>query len=116
MRIADHLAADAILAELGARLARVRLERGWTQARVATAAGVSKRTLERLEAGQSTQLTSFVRVCRALDLAAGLDALVPPETVSPVAALRGATKARRRASGTRSAPEPAEPWAWGDEP
>lgn len=40
-------------------------------------AGVSKGTVERLESGRvATQLSGFVRVCRALGLIEGLDALI----------------------------------------
>jgi len=41
---------DSVLAELGGRLARIRLDRNLTQAQLAEQAGVSKRTIERLEA------------------------------------------------------------------
>lgn len=116
MRLTEQLSDDAILAELGQRLARARLTRGWTQAHLAAEAGVSKSTVERLEAGRSAQLTNFIRVCRALGLVGGFDALVPPEQVSPIAALRSAGTVRRRASGERRVAEPAEPWTWGDEP
>lgn len=115
MDLHRQLSDDAILGELGARLARARLDRGWTQAHLAATAGVSKRTLERIESGRSAQLTSFIRLCRALDLIAGLDALLPAEAVSPIATLRGVEKRRRRASGRPAEPGPREPWTWGDE-
>ena len=51
-----------VLAELGDRLARHRLNRNQTQDQLAREAGVSKRTVVRLENGQSSQVTNLVRV------------------------------------------------------
>lgn len=109
----------AALAELGRRLADRRLELDLTQGRLAREAGVSKRTVERLEAGESAQLTSLIRVLRALGLLGRLDGLVPEREPGPLDLLAGAEReARRRAT-------PAEDrgadradadggWSWGD--
>ena len=60
---------EALLQELGQRIARLRLERNLTQAQLAEQAGISKRTLEHLEAGAAAaQLSLFLRVLRQLDL------------------------------------------------
>lgn len=88
----------AVLAELGERLSRVRLQRNLAQAQVAREAGVSKRTLVRLEKGESSQLQTLVRVLRALGLLHNLDALVPPALPSPMEQLRMQGRERRRAS------------------
>jgi transcriptional regulator with XRE-family HTH domain len=119
-----------ILRELGERLARTRLERNITQAELAVLAGVSKRTIERLETGATgTQLSGFIRVCNALDLAERFDLLVPAPLPSPIEQLRLRGRQRRRASRHApikgAQPDPAangmvaEPgladWKWGDE-
>ena len=93
---------SALLAELGRRLARCRLNAGATQAALAYEAGVSKRTLERIEAGESVQLANFLRLLRALGLVENLDALAPPDEPGPMDLLRMKGKRRRRAS-TRGA-------------
>ena len=106
MKIESQLTDDAILGELGARAARTRLERNLTQATLAEQAGVSKRTVERLEAGEvATQLSVFVRVCRALGLVDRLEALIPEPLPSPVAQLKLQGRTRRRASGSKIAPK-----------
>ena len=64
MRISSRNTDEAILQELGQRVARSRLNRNLTQARLADEAGVSKRTVERIEAGYSTQLSNLIRVFR----------------------------------------------------
>lgn len=104
----------AVLAEIGQRLAQHRLERNLTQAELAKEAGVSKRTLIRLEGGESTQLTNLIRILRALDLLANLDAFIPPPVPSPIAQLRSEGKRRKRASRKADTPGPDEKWTWGD--
>ena len=110
-------AADiAQLRTLGARLAELRLARNLTQAEVAEEAGISKRTLERLEAGETaTRLTTFLRVCRVLGLEDRLARLLPEPVASPVAQLKLQRQTRKRASGTQDdADAPASParWTW----
>lgn len=109
----DQRSDEAILAELGARLSSARLSRNLTQAELAHDAGVSKRTLERIEAGQSAQLTSFIRVLRSLDLLDRLELLLPPPQPGPMDLLRRAGKTPQRATG--SSASTGEPWTWSDE-
>ena len=115
MIIRSGLSDGAVLQQLGRRLEAIRLGRNQTQAQLATLAGVSKRTIERLESGAvAVQLSGLVRVCRALDLLDRLDAFVPEPLVSPIALLKLRGRNRRRASG-RPAPGPApKAWTWGD--
>ena len=114
---------EAILREIGARLAQLRLAKNLTQAQLAVRAGISKRTLERLESGEvATQLSAFIRVCRGLDLVDRITSLVSEPTASPIAQLKLRGRQRRRASG-RTAPAPAPrvtepgqtPWTWGEQ-
>jgi transcriptional regulator with XRE-family HTH domain len=108
----------AVLAELGARLTQARLRRNLTQQQLATAAGVAKRTIERIEAGQSNQFSNFIRVLRVLDAVEGLNALLPEPPPSPIAQLDHHNNRRQRASSRASKPAgkraTKRPWAWGD--
>jgi len=104
---------EAILAELGERLTWARLSRDLTQAQLARDAGVSKRTVERMEAGHSGQLTSFIRILRTLDLLDRLASLLPPPEPGPMDLLRRAGKRPQRATGKGTAT--GEPWTWGEE-
>jgi transcriptional regulator with XRE-family HTH domain len=107
---------EETLRQLGAKLASTRLAHNQTQSSLAEAAGVSRATIQRLEAGQSTQLTNLIRVLRALRLPSLLE-LVPAPEVRPLEVLERGRRKRRRAS----APEPNgakddhEPWTWGPE-
>ena len=115
MKITKQATDEAILGELGGRLAKIRLDRNLTQAQLATQAGVSKRTVERLEAGTvGTQLSGFTRVCRALDVIGRFDLLVPEPAPSPVEQLRMAGRQRRRASTAKPAEASDKKWQWGD--
>ena len=107
---------DAVLAELGQRLARTRLERNITQNQLATEAGVSKSTVERMEAGAETRLSSFIRILRVLGLVDRLDQLVPEPLPSPIERLKLQGKRRRRAAtAARVDDTSSATWTWGDE-
>ncbi len=115
MQITPQLTDDAVLRELGARLARARLERNLTQAALAEQSGVSKRTVERLESGEvATQLSGFVRVCRTLGLVERFDALVPEPTASPMMQLKLHGRKRKRASGKKTTTAEPKKWTWGE--
>ncbi len=108
---------DAILAELGARLAARRIDMTLTQAALAREAGVSKRTVERVENGASTQMSSIIRIFRALKLLDVLEQLIPPRRLRPMDLLQRAGKERQRVSRTAADEEALHqvPWTWKDE-
>lgn len=110
-------ATDAvILGEIGGRLANIRLDRNLTQAELATQAGVSKSTVERLETGAvATQLPGFIRVCRVLNLIERFDLLIPEPMPSPVAQLKLGNKKRQRATIKKPAEPSTKKWQWGTE-
>ena len=120
MHFLELLTDDAVLEELGTRIARHRLERNLTQEDLAERAGVGRATLQRLEEGRSVQATSLVRVLRALGLLGGLDATVPERVVMPISevdrARRPRQRARRSSPGSRDDGRQTERWTWGDEP
>ncbi len=106
---------EVVMGELGRRIEALRLRRDMTQADLAKEAGIGKRTLERLEAGQSVQLSSFIAVLRQLALLDELLAVVPDQSKSPVAMMLAEEAPRRRASGKRKKSAAQKPWRWGDE-
>jgi len=117
----DEIMTDAaVLAELGRRLKRHRLERNFTQAELASQAGIGQATVQRAELGESIQMTSMIKLLRTLELLAGLDLAVPESIDLPIAQLeRQQRKVRRRARGRRGtgqAEAVEQPWVWGNEP
>jgi len=116
MKMTKQAPDEAVLGELGGRLAQVRLERNLTQSQLAAQAGISKNTVQRLESGSvATQLSGFIRVCRVLDLVERFDLLVPEPVPSPVEQLRLRGRKRQRASTRRKAKAASKKWQWGDE-
>jgi transcriptional regulator with XRE-family HTH domain len=111
MRLTNTTSDDAVLAELGERMTRQRLERRITQTELAAAAGVAKRTVERAEAGEAVSLRNFVRILRALDLVEGFEQLLPTPPPSPVAHVRAAGRTPRRVRA-RSSDSASGGWTW----
>jgi transcriptional regulator with XRE-family HTH domain len=115
MKITTELTDQAILKELGERLARARIELNLTQAALADQSGVAKRTIERLESGEAaTQLSGFLRVCRALGLLERFEALWPEPAPSPMAQLKQQGRKRQRASGKKAALANPRNWTWSE--
>jgi transcriptional regulator with XRE-family HTH domain len=115
MNISKQATDETVLAELGDRLAKIRLDRNLTQAELAAQAGVSKRTVERLEAGAvATQLSGFIRVCRVLGVIERFELLVPEPVPSPMAQLKLAGRKRRRASTNKLNQPSRTKWQWGE--
>ncbi|MEA3413796.1 MAG: helix-turn-helix domain-containing protein [Pseudomonadota bacterium] len=115
MKISGHLSDEAVLSEIGKRVARRRLDLSVTQAEVAEQAGVSKRTVERIEAGASAQMSSLIRVFRVLDLLPGLDRMVPEAGPRPMELLRLKGKVRQRASSRGRSDRSENEWSWDDD-
>lgn len=107
MKIRSTTRTEDVLAELGDRIQRHRLDRNQTQADLATEAGVGEATLRRLEGGESVTLATLIRVLRALDRLSGVDGVLPEPAVSPIELARREGRRRKRASG-RTAPEPSD--------
>ncbi len=105
-----------VLEEIGGRVSRRRIDFGLTQAELASQAGVGRATVERLEAGKSTQLTSFIRVLRVLGLIDVLLQVLPNPGLRPLDLVRLQKKQRQRAPGRRRKKDVrGKPWVWADE-
>jgi DNA-binding XRE family transcriptional regulator len=112
MPIQRLMSDEALLHELGHRIARLRLERNLSQAQLAEQAGISKRTLERLEAGAAaTQLSLFLRVLRQLDLLERLELLLP--SPHPWPCWISSSKSRASAPAAAASPNRPAPGAGG---
>ena len=130
MEFNPTLTDETLLAELGQRLAQLRLNRNWQQHELAMEAGLSLRTLSRIEAGEPSQTVNLLRVLRALGLINNLEALVPPPPASPLLQLQLKGRQRKRASRrsgkavdsgkaadkeNQAIAEPRSGWQWGNE-
>jgi len=106
-------ASDQIEAVLCKRLESVRLSRNMTQKQLAEEAGVSPRTIGRLEKGQGVSLDTFIRVMRALGIQYSLEALLPDPTVRPIERVGITARERKRARPVHPSDEQLN-WSWGD--
>jgi transcriptional regulator with XRE-family HTH domain len=120
MKVTPEISDAAILQEIGSRLLRRRIDANLTQAQLAEEAGISKRTLERIESGQGTDFVMLIRVLRALKLTDGLESLVADLPQSPIVLLKKQGRERKRVGHPRGRDnstrpgKPAGPWKWGE--
>jgi len=82
--------------QLGASLRHLRLDRNLEQATLAGRAGISLRSLQRLELGQGSTTHTILSVLRALGREDWLKTIAPVATINPLTMPRTA-KPRRRA-------------------
>jgi len=108
----NYISNDAVLKQLGKRLLQYRLNKNMTQAALSKEAGVSARTINRVEHGQSTHLSNLISLLRSLDLLQNIDALIPKPAISPIQQIALQGKSRQRASS--SVKEKSETWSWGE--
>ena len=80
---------------------------------LADEAGVSPRTIGRLEKGQGVSVDTFIRVLMALGIQQNLEALLPDPTVRPIERIDIGGGERKRARPGLSSDERAK-WSWGD--
>jgi transcriptional regulator with XRE-family HTH domain len=114
MKFTRDISDRAVLKELGSRIARVRLNSNLTQSALAKEAGVSQRTLIRVEHGESTQTSNLMRILRALHILENFEALIPEPAISPIQQLQLHGKSRKRASPQPGKSASKKPWSWGD--
>jgi len=88
-----------IRAELGNRLAELRIAKGLSQAELATKAAIGVATLQRFEQGGGSTLSNFTRLLMALGKVEDLNALLRSKTLT-IDALeqQHAMKGRKRVS------------------
>ena len=106
-----NASADQVELALCERLRDIRLSRNMTQQQIAQEAGVSLRTIGRMENGEGVSLNTFIRVLAALGIHQNLETLLPDHTVRPMERIALSGSERKRASGKRSEQEQTG-WSW----
>lgn len=104
---------DQIEAALCKRLESIRLSRNITQVQLAEEAGVSPRTIGRLEKGQGVSMDTFIRILTALGIQQSLEALLPDPSVRPIERAGVGAGERKRARPAQSS-DVRPTWSWGD--
>src|SRR5256885_17088495 len=115
MQITNQLTDDAVMEELGRRLAQTRLNRNMRQDVLAAEAGISVPSVQRIERGRPTEIRSVIRVLRVLGLLDSLEQAVPQPLPSPIEQLKlhGRNRRRARARAPEHGGGEHAPWRWG---
>jgi len=95
------------------RVMAVRLMKNINQRTIAEMAGVSQRTISRMENGKGVTLDTFIRVMSALGLADQFSSLVPSADIRPIERVRQGRE-RKNASSPRKKKDPEQKWQWGN--
>jgi transcriptional regulator with XRE-family HTH domain len=86
-----------ILQEMGGRIRTYRLQRNLSQQELARRAGVNRTTVRDIEGGKDSQLSTLVKLMRALGRLEDLNAFLPLASVSPIQLMKLQGKPRQRA-------------------
>lgn len=97
--------------ELGQKIKLYRIMKEMSQQDLEDKTGVSKRSISRLEQGESVQLENLFKILLALDLGENIDLLVPDQTKRPIYYLEKSESKNKR---VRKKTEKND-FKWGDE-
>ena len=97
--------------ELGEKIKLYRIMRGMSQQELADKTGLSKRSISRLEQGESVQVNSMFTVLIALDLGDNIELLVPDQKKRPGFYLENSEKTPKRVRKKNKT----NSFKWGDE-
>ena len=114
MKIQNTLTENSLLLELGKRVKARRLDIQLSQAELAEQAGLSKRTIERIETGNSTQTVNLLRIFRILKLLDNFYSAIPEATLKPMDLITRRVKEKKRVSRRQKSVSPGKAWEWGD--
>ena len=85
-----------ILIELGKRIREKRIRKRFKQSELARRAGISIYTLQKMEYGNSYNVSTLIQVLRALNELDQLDNFLPEVEISPIDILTSKDKTRQR--------------------
>lgn len=105
---------NQIEAALCRQVENIRLTRNITRKKLAAEAGISERTVARLEKGEGVSLDTFIRILIAFGLQQNLKTLLPDPTVRPVDRITLKGRQRKRASSKPAVGDTNTTWSWAD--
>jgi transcriptional regulator with XRE-family HTH domain len=92
----SHRSIEQIEAVIGEKIRAYRLDRNLPQEVVASKAGISRGSLQRMEAGQGSTLRAFVGVLKALQLEEWFETLAPIPAINPLLMVEDQPRRRAR--------------------
>lgn len=106
----SYATSEQIEKALCERIKKIRLLKNWPREKLAREAGISVRTLARLEDGEGVTFDTIIRVMIALRIQENLLVLFPDPSIRPIEMLEMKGKERKRAG--RKVKEDTTPWTW----
>lgn len=115
MRIGVLCSDEQILIELGERLKAERIRSGFTQEELSVQSGVSKRTIERFENGESVQFVNLIKIFRVLRRLDLLDTILPSFEKTPFEYIDLPQTEKKQRVRNLSVADNTSGFKWGDE-
>lgn len=112
MKLTGYESETSILKELGNRIKQHRISMNMTQAELAERCGVSMSTEVRIENGDDSKMSNYIKIITALGLVENFDILIPEEQPDYKAMYeeRPVKKRVRRSSKNTETT-----WTWGED-
>lgn len=115
MKINGNEKEQVILAELGSRIKHQRMRLNLTQAQLARRCGISPSTQVRIENGEDSKISNYIKLMNALNMAGNLDLIVPEVQPDYKAIYEGKGSRMRVKHSKHKAPVRRGRWKWGDD-
>ena len=112
MKISSNENEKSILAELGQRIRQNRISLNITQAELAQKCGVSPSTETRIENGEDSKMSNYIKILSGLNLLSNMDIMIP-EVQPDFKALYEQKVSRKRAKPTDK--KPTSNWTWDED-
>ena len=114
MKLTARSSNEEVLQVLGKRIRETRIAMDMTQGEAAKKAGVTAKTISRIENGEDLAVSTMLNVLRALGLVQNIDALIPEPTARPSILMEN-DKEKQRVRKKTSQNDSSRQWKWGDE-
>lgn len=112
MKLTGYESETAILKELGNRIKQHRISMNMTQAELAEKCGISMSTEVRIENGDDSKLSNYIKIISVLGLVENFDLLIPEEQPD-YKAMYEERPTKKRVSRSRKNTD--KTWIWGED-
>lgn len=112
MKITGNENEKTILMELGSRIRQQRLSLDLTQAELADRCGISLSTEIRIENGDDSKMTNYIKILSAFSMSGNFDILIP-EAQPDYKSLFEENPKRKRAKSKKA--KTSSTWTWGED-
>ena len=112
MKINSSKSENIILEELGRRIKQYRISMNLTQVDLAERCGVSASTVTRIESGDDTKFSNYIKILSALNLIDNIDMLIPEPQPDFKSIFEEKPKKQRIKSSNKKQDSK---WVWGED-